>query len=117
MKHLRRLFPYCVIAAAAAAFLFGFVIAARAAAEATVTESLQRIQCEIPAGRAQAFFEKSTTVGGQTFKSPWTEVSWQVGAEKTVTVNGTTYTYAEVMAAIVAIAQQEKTASETPPAP
>lgn len=105
---LRQVLPYICLAAAALAFVGGFARSAYAAAAASVSESLQRIQCDIPSGRAQAFFEKSTTVNGQTFKSPWTEVSWQTGAAKSVTVNGTTYTYAEVMAAIVAIAEKEK---------
>lgn len=86
---------------------------AGAASAPTVTESLVRIQCDPAGGQVQAFFEKTVTIDGQSFRQPWTSVSWATGSDKTVTVDGKTYTYAEVMAAVVAIANQEN----TPPAP
>jgi hypothetical protein len=43
--------------------------------------------------------------------SPWTTVQWPLLSDKTVTVDGKTYTYAEVSAAVTAIAHQELAAS------
>lgn len=84
-----------------------------AASAPVITEALVRVQCDPASGQAQAFFEKTVTIDGQSFRQPWTSVSWATGSDKTVTVDGKTYTYAEVMAAVVAIANQEN----TPPAP
>lgn len=109
--------PSYIIASAIALAVAGLAVVCvniARAAEGSVSESLQRIQWEIPADRAQAFFEKSTSVNGETFKSPWTEVSWQTGAQKSVTVNGTTYTYAQIKAVIIAIAEQEKAEQAAP---
>jgi hypothetical protein len=78
-----------------------------------VTTTLQRIQTD-PQGEspiATAFFEKKTTIDGQVFVSPWTTVQWPLLSDKTVTVDGKTYTYAEVSAAVTAIAHQELAAS------
>lgn len=72
------------------------------------TESLVRIQAETKTGDVQAFFEKSITVNGTTYALPgWESVSWNSGS-KTVTVGGETKTYTQVMAFVVAIAQQER---------
>jgi hypothetical protein len=78
-----------------------------------ITTTLQRIQTD-PQGEspvATAFFEKKTTIDGQVFVSPWTQVTWPLLSDKTVTVGGKTYTYAEVSAAVTAIAHQELAAS------
>lgn len=92
------------------------VAALAVAADApSVTETLKRIQCDPETTQVQAFFEKKITVDGQTFVQPWTQVSWATGSTKTVTVGDKTYTYAEVLAAVVAIANQEK--NTPPPAP
>jgi hypothetical protein len=74
----------------------------------TVSESLFRIQTDIPTGRVQGFFKRSVTVNGETFEQPMAEVSWEIGADKSVTVGGKTYTYAEVLGAVLAIANQER---------
>lgn len=59
---------------------------------------------------ATAFFQTKTTVGGVEFVSPQMQtVSWPLNEEgKSVTVGGKTLTYAEVSAAVVAIAYAEK---------
>jgi hypothetical protein len=78
-----------------------------------ITTTLQRIQTD-PQGEspvATAFFEKKTTIDGQVFVSPWTQVTWPLLSDKTVTVGGKTYSYAEVSAAVTAIAHQELAAS------
>jgi hypothetical protein len=78
-----------------------------------ITTTLQRIQTD-PQGEspvATAFFEKKTTIDGQVFVSPWTTVTWPLLSDKTVTVGGKTYSYAEVSAAVTAIAHQELAAS------
>lgn len=90
---------------------------AGAASAPTVSESLVRIQCDPAGGQVQAFFEKTVTIDGQSFRQPWTSVSWATGSDKTVTVDGKTYTYAEVMAAVVAIANQENTPAPAPATP
>ncbi len=87
---------------------------AGAADAPVVTEALVRIQCDLASGQVQAFFEKTVTVDGQAYRQPWTSVSWATGSEKTVTVDGKAYTYAEVMAAVVAIANQENQPAPTP---
>jgi hypothetical protein len=88
------------------------------AAEAPVaTETLKRIQCDLETNTVQAYFEKKITVDGQTFVQPWVGVGWTLGSDKTVTVGDKTYTYAEVMAAVVAIANQERNAPPPAPAP
>jgi hypothetical protein len=82
-----------------------------------ITTTLQRIQTD-PQGEAPiatAFFEQKTVIDGQVFVAPWTPVSWPLRSEKTVTVDGNTYTYAEVSAAVTAIAYQEY--NETTAAP
>lgn len=61
---------------------------------------------------ATAFFQTKTTVDGSEFISPQMQaVSWPLNeAGKSVTVAGKTLTYAEVSAAVVAIAYAEKAA-------
>ena len=61
---------------------------------------------------ATAFFQTKTTVGGVDFISPQMQaVTWPLNESgKTVAVNGKTLTYAEVSAAVVAIAYAEKDA-------
>lgn len=76
-----------------------------------VTEALVRIQTDLASGRAQAFFEKTVTIDGVDYRQPWQEVSWDLGADKTVTVAETTYTYSEVFAAVQAIAALERAAA------
>ena len=78
------------------------------AGEPVVTEALVRIQTDPATGRAQAFFEKTVTIDGVDYRQPWQEVSWELGAEKSVTVGEKTLTYSEVFAAVKAIAEQER---------
>ena len=97
-------------------FLACLLVAGIALAQVvTTTEQLVRIQTDPATGRVQAFFEKSVTIEGVSYKQPWTEVSWAIGADKMVTVGEKTYTYAEVLAAAQAIAEQEKAAQAAPP--
>jgi hypothetical protein len=78
-----------------------------AAVPVAPSEKLVRIQAEIPSGDVQAFFENSVTVDDKTFTQPWESVSWNSGDE-TVTVNGETKTYSQVMQFVVAIANKER---------
>jgi hypothetical protein len=74
-----------------------------------ITTTLQRIQTD-PQGDAPiatAFFEKKTIIDGQTYVAPWTQVTWPLLSDKTVTVGDLTLTYAQVSAAVTAIAYQE----------
>jgi hypothetical protein len=74
-----------------------------------ITTTLQRIQTD-PQGEAPiatAFFEKKTIIDGQTYVAPWTQVTWPLLSDKTVTVGDLTLTYAQVSAAVTAIAYQE----------
>jgi hypothetical protein len=74
-----------------------------------ITTTLQRIQTD-PQGEAPiatAFFEKKTVIDGQTYVAPWTQVTWPLLSDKTVTVGELTLTYAQVSAAVTAIAYQE----------
>jgi hypothetical protein len=74
-----------------------------------ITTTLQRIQTD-PQGEAPiatAFFEKKTIIDGQTYVAPWTQVTWPLKSDKTVTVGELTLTYAQVSAAVTAIAYQE----------
>lgn len=88
----------------------------------TPSESLKRIQAEVPTGDVTAFFEKGVTIDGTYYGQPWQSVSWN-NSDKTVTVNGKTLTYAEVMQFVVAIANQEwadrkaAEAAQPPPTP
>lgn len=83
-----------------------------AAVSVTPSEKLVRIQAEIPAGDVTAFFEKSITVGETVYTQPWEAVSWN-SSDKTVTVNGETKTYSEVMQFVVAIANKERAAQQS----
>lgn len=89
--------------------LFAFL--ALGAADPVVTETLVRIQTDPASGIAQAYFEKTVTIDGIAYRQPWQEVSWALGADKSVTVGDKTLTYAEVFAAVQAIAQQERVAA------
>jgi hypothetical protein len=74
-----------------------------------ITTTLQRVQTD-PQGEAPiatAFFEKKTIIDGQTYVAPWTQVTWPLLSDKTVTVGELTLTYAQVSAAVTAIAYQE----------
>ena len=74
-----------------------------------VVTTLQRIQTD-PQGEAPiatAYFEKKTIIDGQTYVAPWTQVTWPLLSDKTVTVGELTLTYAQVSAAVTAIAYQE----------
>ena len=74
-----------------------------------ITTTLQRIQTD-PQGEAPiatAFFEKKTIIDGQTYVAAWTQVTWPLKSDKTVTVGDLTLTYAQVSAAVTAIAYQE----------
>ena len=74
-----------------------------------ITTTLQRIQTD-PQGEAPiatAYFEKKTIIDGQTYVAPWTQVTWPLLSDKTVTVGDLTLTYAQVSAAVTAIAYQE----------
>jgi hypothetical protein len=74
-----------------------------------ITTTLQRVQTD-PQGEAPiatAFFEKKTIIDGQTYVAPWTQVTWPLKSDKTVTVGDLTLTYAQVSAAVTAIAYQE----------
>lgn len=71
------------------------------------TEQLVRIQSEVASGDVTAFFETSVTVDGVVYRKPWQSVSWNASS-KTVTVDGRTLTYSEVMRLVRAIAEQER---------
>jgi hypothetical protein len=86
------------------------------AAEPVSSTALVRIQAEVSTGDVTAFFEKSVTVEGVTYKQPWESVSWNA-SDKTVKVGEATMTYSQVMQFVAAIAQQEYAAKLTPPAP
>jgi hypothetical protein len=84
-----------------------------AASTPVVTDTLTRIQCDpATATTATAFFEKKTVIDGATFTQPWEPVTWSVASTRTVTYTygGQSFTspYAQVMAAVVAIANQER---------
>lgn len=80
-----------------------------AASAPVITETLVRIQTDPASGHVQAFFEQTTPINGKPVKvGDWIEVSWDIAANKTVTSNGKTYSYGEVLAAVQAIAQQER---------
>lgn len=97
-------------------FFLGLVaLLSLAAVTVTTSEKLVRIQSEVQTGDVTAFFEKSVTVDGTTYVQPWESVSWN-SSDKTVTVNGETKTYHDVMVFVVAIAQQERAAQQQPPA-
>lgn len=86
------------------------------AAEPVTSTALVRIQAEVSTGDVTAFFEKSVTFDGVTYKQPWESVSWNA-SDKTVKVGTKTMTYAEVMQFVAAIAVQEKALKDNPPAP
>jgi hypothetical protein len=74
-----------------------------------ITTTLQRIQTD-PQGEAPiatAYFGKKTIIDGQTYVAPWTQVTWPLLSDKTVTVGDLTLTYAQVSAFVTAIAYQE----------
>jgi hypothetical protein len=78
-----------------------------------ITTTLQRIQTD-PQGEAPiatAYFEKKTIIDGQTYVAPWTQVTWPLLSDKTVTVGELTLTYAQVSAAVTAIAYRENGAA------
>ena len=103
MKKHNHLLVLAVILAA-----FGFA-SRLLAADPTVTETLVRIQAEVVSGDVTAFFEKSVVINGTTYKQPWESVGWN-SSVTTVTVNGTTMTYGQVMQFVAAIANQERAA-------
>ena len=80
------------------------------AATPAITDTLKRVQFYPETGKAIAEFEKSVVIDGITLAQPWTQISWSVGANKTVTVAGKSYSYSEVTAAVLAIVEQEKAA-------
>lgn len=79
------------------------------------TENLVRIQAETTTGQVTAYFEKSVTVDGVTYRQPWESVNWN-DSEKTVTVGKLSLNYGEVMQFVVAIAQQERAEATKPAA-
>lgn len=85
----------------------------------TTTDTfLARIQTD-PQGdnpTATAFFGSATTIDGVVYQAPWTSVNWPLNATTTVTVDGTTLTYAQVSAFVTAIAYQEKATQSVPSA-
>lgn len=85
--------------------------------EPVITTSLARIQTDPQAVNpvATAFFSKTIETDGAKFEAPWASVSWPLASDKTVVVGENTYTYAEVSAAVVAIAYQEKALADAPP--
>lgn len=60
----------------------------------------------------QTFFRQDLTAGDKVISNDTGNVSWDAvtNSAKTVTVGEKTYTYGEVLAAVVAIAQQERAA-------
>ena len=83
-----------------------------------ITTTLQRVQTD-PQGEAPiatAYFEKKTIIDGQTYVAPWTQVTWPLLSDKTVTVGELTLTYAQVSAFVTAIAHQEYNETTTAPA-
>lgn len=92
------------------AALLGLCASAFAAEPVTAT-ALVRIQSEVSTGDVTAFFEKSVTVEGTTYKQPWESVSWN-SSDKTVQVGDLKLTYSQVMQLVAAIALQEKAAAD-----
>jgi hypothetical protein len=84
------------------------------AAEPVSSTALVRIQAEVSTGDVTAFFEKSVTVEGVTYKQPWESVGWNA-SDKTVKVGEATMTYSQVMQFVAAIAAQEYAAKLAPP--
>lgn len=86
--------------------------------EPIVDTSLVRIQTD-PQGAnavASAFFRNAVTVDGVTYESPWTQVSWPILSEETVTLGDLTLSYAQVSAFVTAVAYQVR-ANANAPAP
>lgn len=81
--------------------------------------ALVRIQTDPPAGRVQAFFERTVTVDGVAYRQPWQEVSWALGDDSPVAItlaDGTPAqtTRAAIFAAVAAIAAEEKAKADSP---
>jgi len=75
-----------------------------------VVTTLQRIQTD-PQGKLLSqlpFLSRRPSFDGQTYVAPWTQVTWPLRSDKTITIGELTLTYAEVSAFVVAIAEQEK---------
>jgi hypothetical protein len=97
----------------AAALLVGVAFAQ------TVNDQLVRIQTDPAAGRVTAFFEKTVTVEGVAYRQPWQEVSWEVGSNAPVAItlaDGSTAqtTRAQILAAVLAIAAEERALQQAP---
>jgi hypothetical protein len=78
----------------------------------TVTDTIKIIQTAPATGTVQAFWEKATTVDGQTFTQPLVENVWKLadtGEIEITLADGTKAktTRAAVFAAVVAIATEE----------
>jgi hypothetical protein len=83
------------------------------------TSSLYRIQTDPADGIVEAFFDNAIIVAGVTYTQPKERVAWPIGSAETIAitlVDGTTATTtrAALMAAIVAIAQEEKAKGDSP---
>lgn len=98
--------------------ILALAIASLGASAPTVTDTFVRIQCDPAAGTATAFFELATVIDGKTYAQPWEAVSWPIGSSTTIKYSfggqGRSITYAEVLTAVQAIAQQERTAQAKP---
>lgn len=105
---MKKLIPFLLAAVAFCAIAFA------QAPTPEPTEQLVRIQAETSTGDVTAFFEKSVTIAGTTYRQPWESVSWN-SSTKTVTVGERTMSYSEVMQLVVAIALQERAAQLAPP--
>ena len=84
-----------------------------AASAPTVTETLVRIQTDPATGRVQAYYEKSITVDGVTYRQPWTQYSWAIGGSEPVTItladgSTATTTRAHLLTAVRAVADEVK---------
>lgn len=80
--------------------------------------TLVRIQTDPATGRAQAFFEKTVTVEGVSFKAPWQQVEWPLqSADLSVTIDGVTLTAAQISAYALALAYAARDQAAPPPTP
>lgn len=112
------------IIAFALLFIAALAFAADVAAPVTTTK-LARIQTDPNSpdpltATATAYYETTTTIGGQVFTAPWVSVSWKLAdTTKTVSIEweGKTITlpYAAVSLLVTAVADAEKALKDNPP--
>jgi hypothetical protein len=78
----------------------------------TVTDSLMSIRIDSGSPVTIALFQKTIALGSVSYPQPWEQLGWNKSSIRTITYvfNGksTTESYAQVTAALVAIANQER---------